>query len=175
MSQFCRVFGYDVKGYTYFLSPDLGSITFTGRLPATGGNRSRSATSVMYAPGKILNFGGPSNGSNIIDINGVTPKVTPSGALAKPRQWVNATVLPNGEVLATGGSKADSAKLSFGASVTGVENRAEIWNPATRKWKVKASGAVPRLYHSTALLAARCYGADRRGRCEWGGGPDQQP
>lgn len=147
-----RVFGYDEKGYTYFLSPNLGSITFTGRLPTTGGNsgnRSRSATSVMYAPGKILNFGGPGNGSNIIDINGVKPKVTPSGKLAKPRRWVTGTVLPNGEVLATGGSKGESADRAI---VTGVENRAEIWNPATGKWKVGASGAVPRLYHSTALL-----------------------
>ncbi len=147
-----RVFGYDEHGFTYFLSPNLSSITFTGRLPTTGGNsgnRSRSATSVMYAPGKILNFGGPANGSNIIDINGAQPKVTPSGLLAKPRRWVNGTVLPNGEVLATGGSQGESADRAI---VTGVENRAEIWNPATGKWTVKASGAVPRLYHSTALL-----------------------
>lgn len=167
------VFGYDVYGYTYFLSSDLGSIAFTGRLPNRGGNRSRSATSVMYAPGMILNFGGPSASSNVIDIRNVTPTVpptvTPSGPLATARHWPNGTLLPNGRVLATGGSTVDTS--SSGASAAGAELRAEIWSPATGKWAVKASGAVPRLYHSTALLLPDARVLVAGGGANGGAGP----
>jgi hypothetical protein len=58
---------------------------------------------------------------------------------------VNGTVLADGRVLATGGSAVVN-------TLTGVNNTAEIWNPATGIWVVGASGATPRLYHSTAIM-----------------------
>lgn len=137
------VFGYDVKGKTYFLSSDLSAITMMA--PLAPGTVGTSSSSALYAPGKILQFGGPTVNSVAIDINGIKPKVTSAGKLSSIRHWVNATLLPNGRVLATGGS-------SVANKLTGVNNRAEIWNPATRQWKVGAAGALARLYHSTALL-----------------------
>jgi len=61
------------------------------------------------------------------------------------RQWVSATVLADGRVLATGGSTVVN-------QLTGVNNRAEIWNPATGLWTRGAPGRRARLYHSGALL-----------------------
>jgi hypothetical protein len=75
------------------------------------------------------------------------------------RQWVSATVLADGRVLATGGSALDN-KLS------GVNNAAEIWNPDTGKWTLGAAGTNARLYHSGALLLP-----DARVLVDGGGAP----
>jgi hypothetical protein len=61
------------------------------------------------------------------------------------RQWVSATVLADGRVLATGGSTVEN-------ELTGVNNRAELWDPATGRWTLGPSGRRARLYHSGALL-----------------------
>lgn len=65
--------------------------------------------------------------------------------MAKRRVWANTTVLPNGEVLVTGGSAfenrdVDSALVS------------EMWNPETRQFRQVASASTFRLYHSISLL-----------------------
>jgi hypothetical protein len=59
---------------------------------------------------------------------------------------VNATVLPDGKVLVTGGSSAP------GNDAAGAILAAEMWDPATGSWTTMASMQVPRLYHSTAVL-----------------------
>jgi hypothetical protein len=108
----------------------------------------------MFEPGKILLFGGPTNRSIIIDMStGDRPRVTPSGSLAGNRFWVNGTLLPDGRVLATGGSTKDSTAVFFDPIDTyGSALAAEVWDPATGVWTPVASAANPRLYHSTALL-----------------------
>ena len=65
--------------------------------------------------------------------------------MSTQRQWVSATVLPDGKVLATGGSEVEN-------QLTNVNNSAEIWNPTTGHWHVGSSGVKARLYHSSALL-----------------------
>jgi hypothetical protein len=113
----------------------------------------------MYDLGKILQVGGngyyndwksPSSAAaTVIDITGIGQgrvTVADTQPMANPRQWGNATVLPNGQVLVTGGSRyadqgGDNAVLP-----------AETWNPATGRWTVGASSALYRGYHSTALL-----------------------
>jgi hypothetical protein len=59
--------------------------------------------------------------------------------------WVNATLLADGTVLATGGSEVANELI-------GVNYNAEIWNPSTGRWTVGAAEDRARLYHSTALL-----------------------
>ena len=54
-------------------------------------------------------------------------------------------MLADGKVLATGGSQVDN-------ELTGVNNIAEIWDPATGSGRRVARRAKARLYHSTALL-----------------------
>ena len=96
----------------------------------------------MFRPGRILQFGGNSNSALVIDINGGTPVVTPTQSMSSQRRWVNATVLADGKVLATGGSQVDN-------ELTGVNNSAEIWNPTTGPGLRGPSEASARLYHST--------------------------
>src|SRR3954470_14234487 len=67
--------------------------------------------------------------------------------MASPRAFHNTTLLPDGSALITGGGTAlDGIDLSKAVFT------AELWNPATETWRTLASAAVPRLYHSTALL-----------------------
>ncbi len=99
----------------------------------------------MYQPGKILKFGGKLNNALIIDVTAMTPQISTTGYLSSGRNWVTATVLPDGRVMATGGSAVSN-------QLVGVNNSAEIWDPTTGIWTVGASGAIPRLYHSFALL-----------------------
>ncbi len=89
----------------------------------------------MYRPGKIVQFGGNSNRTITIDINGASPVVTSSEDMASQRQWVTGTVLADGRVLATGGSTVDN-------QLTGVNNSAEVWDP-TQGTKVPGASVLP--------------------------------
>ena len=57
------------------------------------------------------------------------------------------TMLPDGQVLVTGGETA-----SDGRDLTKSALAAEIWDPATETWTTMAAQQNGRLYHSTALL-----------------------
>lgn len=140
-----RVFGWDAKyGYMYYVTTDgAGTLTRVGTLPSA--YQKYWSSPVMFRPGKILQLGGASKDVGIIDINGPTPVVTAAKPMSSKRKWVTATVLADGRVLATGGSAVPN-------ELTGVNNKAEIWNPDTGNWTVGPSGSRPRLYHSTALL-----------------------
>ncbi|RZU00952.1 PA14 domain-containing protein [Rivibacter subsaxonicus] len=139
-----RVFGYDTFGRMFYINvAGTGTLSLLGTIPAN--YRGQDATSAMFLPGKILHFGGASNGAIVIDINSGTPSISTTQSLSSQRRWATATLLPNGRVLATGGSEVYNEEI-------GVNNSAEIWNPSTGQWSVGASGQVPRLYHSNALL-----------------------
>jgi hypothetical protein len=106
-------------------------------------------SAVMYLPGKILYVGGgrTTASAETIDLN-VTPAAWRwTGSMAYPRRHLNATMLPTGEVLVTGGTSG----TSFNEPSLGVRV-AEIWNPATGVWSKLASSAVNRGYHATSLL-----------------------
>lgn len=114
------------------------------------------AAGAMFAPGRILMAGGGGltaadatpglKSAYVVDINGGGPTFTATSALANARRLSNATVLPNGQVLLTGGT--DSQNLA-GANAVKV---AERWDPATGTWQNGASASIARLLHSTALL-----------------------
>jgi YVTN family beta-propeller protein len=138
-----RVFGYDSSGKMYYVNTTgNGSITAAGQFT---GPTSDNASAVMFRPGRILQMGGNSNGAVVIDINGPTPTVTPTQSMSSMRKLVNATVLADGKVVATGGSTVWN-------EMTGVNYTAEIWNPSTGQWTIGASGNRARLYHSISLL-----------------------
>lgn len=104
----------------------------------------------MYDVGKILvaGGGGSTKTADVIDINGVTPTVTPTGSMAYGRRQNNVTVLADGTVLATGGNSSGAPLVALKAGVY----PAELWSPATGTWRTLASMRVTRQYHSTALL-----------------------
>jgi YVTN family beta-propeller protein len=139
-----RVFGYDTSGKMYFVNHNgTGSLSPAGQISSA--NAGWTSSAAMYRPGKILQIGGNSNGAAIIDINGPQPAITITQSMSSRRQWVSATVLANGKVIGTGGSQTDN-------QLTGVNNSAEIWDPATGSWFVGPSAVRARLYHSAALL-----------------------
>ena len=65
--------------------------------------------------------------------------------MLRQRRLSTATLLADGKVLATGGSRVWNA-------MTDVSYEAEIWNPQTGQWTVGAGAVKPRLYHGNALL-----------------------
>ena len=107
-------------------------------------------SAVMYEPGKILYAGGddPStNTAEVINLNDASPAWRYTGAMAYARRQMNATILPTGDVLVTGGSSAPGFN-----NFAGVVHAAELWSPTTGTWTTLASNQVNRLYHSTSLL-----------------------
>jgi hypothetical protein len=115
-----RVFGFDNTGKMYYVTPGgAGLLTPVGQLP---GATSWTASAAMFQPGRIIQMGGASSAAMVIDINGASPVVTTTQSMSTQRQWVSATVLPDGKVLGTGGSAVEN-------QLNGVNNSAEIWNP----------------------------------------------
>src|SRR6185503_19488792 len=138
-----RVFGFDGNGFMYYVETNgNGSVSNLSQLTNPKG---RDASAAMFRPGKILLFGGSSNGAKVIDITGGTPVVTATATLSTRRRWTTAVVLADGKVLAVGGSDVKN-------ELTGVNYSAEIWNPSTGQWTRGSDGTVPRLYHHTAIL-----------------------
>lgn len=151
-----RIFGFDIKGQMYYVNPDgNGTITLAGILPFPGTVRSadgqsragggRDATAVMYRPGRILVFGGAETRARTLDITGGSPIIGKTDPTSSIRNNAFGTILPDGQVLATGGAEKYN-------ELVGVNNSAETWDPATGRWTIGSSGVMPRLYHSTALL-----------------------
>ena len=106
--------------------------------------------SVMYEPGKVLLVGGgtPTTAmAEVIDLNAAAPRWRLTNPMAFRRKALNATLLPDGKVLITGGSSSD---IFDDPSQAVFE--AEIWDPATESWSTMAPMKTSRLYHSTALL-----------------------
>jgi YVTN family beta-propeller protein len=139
-----RVFGYDSSGKMYFVDASAaGAIASMGQLPSayTGSD----ASAAMFRPGRILQFGGNSNGAIVIDVRSGAPVLTPTQSMSSQRRLVTGTLLANGKVLATGGS-------STWNELVNVNTSAEIWGPDTGTWTVGANGVQARLYHSNALL-----------------------
>ncbi len=70
------MFGYDTNGKMYYVNTaGTGQITMAGQFSSSYAGWTSSAA--MFRPGKILQMGGNSNGSVVIDITGPQPVVTP--------------------------------------------------------------------------------------------------
>ena len=113
------------------------------------GPRDRGS-SVMYDDGKVLVMGGgdpPTNTAEVIDLNASSPSWRLVAPMAFARRMLNATLLPDGKVLVTGGS--------YGAGTNNASTpayAAEMWDPGTERWTTMASAQAVRIYHSAALL-----------------------
>jgi hypothetical protein len=107
-------------------------------------------SSVQFDEGKILVVGGSpidiqaDSSAAVLDM-GKNGHASPTGALNAPRRNLNATVLPDGTVLATGGND-----LNYDQGRT--PKTVEVWDPNTGKWTVLAAQQVSRPYHSVGLL-----------------------
>ena len=71
--------------------------------------------------------------------------------MAVGRRHLNATLLPDGTVLVTGGTSKSGWNIPD--DPTSAVHNAELWDPTTEKWTTLASSSgIPRIYHSSALL-----------------------
>ena len=122
-------------------------------------------SAVMYETGRILVVGGggdigwntpdaqssaPTATAERIDLTAGSPAWQNAGSMSSPRRHLNATVLPDGQVLVTGGTSGGGFDdFSSGAAT----REAEIWNPATpNTWTTLAASSVVRTYHAVSLL-----------------------
>jgi len=112
-------------------------------------------SAVMYAPGKVLVMGGgqdpPAKTAEVIDLNAASPTWRSVGSMQFARRHLNATLLPDGTVLVTGGYSGPGFGF-FDTSPSTAVHAAELWDPATETWSTMARASIPRVYHSAALL-----------------------
>src|SRR6202171_2869357 len=170
------------NGKVFYSGPSTQSRTFdpatntwSGVIATTnyGGGRLYGSSGLLpltpangYTP-KVIIFGGvnPSTGTTeIIDLSATTPAWVNGPSMSQPRIEMNATILPNGKVLATDGSRNDEDGNT--ASLN-----ADLYDPATNKFSSAGANAFARLYHSQALLlpdatVAVAGGNPRRGNYE---------
>ncbi|MGE0640429.1 MAG: galactose oxidase-like domain-containing protein [Thermoanaerobaculia bacterium] len=112
-----------------------------------GGRRAGSA--VLYGPGRILVAGGgatPKASAEIIDVAAESPAFREVGSMAHARRHLDLTLLPDGSVLAIGGTSLPENDARGAVLAT------ELWSPRSETWTTLAPMSVPRLYHSIALL-----------------------
>ena len=140
---------YELPAATWILNLANQTWTSVDATPREGG-------AVMYEPGKILKSGSSSdsgfsgasvNTSFTIDFTSPTPAWQPTASMAYPRAHHNMTILPDGNVLVTGGGTQRD-----GYYVENAVYHAEMWSPVTRSFTTMAAQTKPRLYHSIAML-----------------------
>jgi hypothetical protein len=100
--------------------------------------------SLTYAAGKVLSLRANKK-VQTVNMNTNPPQVSNTGDIDQVRFWANMSVIADGKVLVTGGSRVDT-------ELVGVAYNARIWNPSTGAWTTGAAAAKPRLYHSISLL-----------------------
>ena len=143
-----RVFNAGPQQTSRYLNTS-GTGAWTNGPASTGGLRSYG-TAVMYEPGKVLMVGGndpPRASAEKIDLNLAVPTWQSAGVMHTARRQLNATMLPNGSVLITGGSSGAGFDNASAPVLT-----AERWDPASNTFTELASATRYRGYHSIAML-----------------------
>jgi hypothetical protein len=112
-------------------------------------------SAAMYRPGKVVLLGGslpdfsepPTSSTEVLDLAADIPRWEEGPPMSFARRQHTATLLPDGSLLAVGGSSVRGFTNALGAV-----RHPERWDPDTRSWRTLAPMQEARLYHSTALL-----------------------
>jgi hypothetical protein len=111
-------------------------------LPLTPGNG--------YRPRVMILGGGTTTApatatTEIIDLSAANPQWVYGPSMSAPRIEMDATILPNGKVLALGGSTNDE-------DVTTASLNADLYDPDANAFSPAGTEAFARLYHTVSLL-----------------------
>jgi galactose oxidase-like protein/glyoxal oxidase-like protein len=131
----------------YSGSRNYGTSVLLPLVPDSNGN---------YDP-KVIIMGGHSPATNtteLIDLGaqtptwqweGTNPNFTPNMNMSQGRIQMNAVILPNGKILAVGGSVNDE-------DTSTTSYKADLYDPVSNTSSSASVNRYPRLYHSVALL-----------------------
>jgi len=132
---------------------DLNALTWT----PVGGSQVDGGSTAMYRPGKFLKVGTSTDPDEttrpsqttayVLDATQPSPTWRQVSSMQYARTYHTLTILPDGNVLVTGGGPT-TAPTATGAAIRPVE----LWSPATETWTTLGSMNAARLYHSEALL-----------------------
>jgi len=142
--------GGTTTGTSFVFDPASGNWTASAPITASRSYGSSVLLPLLppnYVP-KVMNFGGGSPATpstEIIDLSMPNPAWAPGPDMSTGRIQMNAVILPNGQVLAEGGSVNNESPDTRGKS-------ADLYDPATNSMRPGGTAAYSRLYHSTALL-----------------------
>jgi hypothetical protein len=143
-----RVFNAGPQQTTRYLDTS-GSGAWSFVANSNFGNRDYGS-SVIYDTGKILIVGGgdpPTATAEVVDLQAPSPSWRYVSPMSTPRRQLNATLLPDGTVFVSGGSKGPG----FDNADAPVYDT-EVWDPVRDVWTPLAPATQYRGYHSTALL-----------------------
>lgn len=115
------------------------------------------ACSVMYDVDKIVYIGGgndavtkrPTAEAEYIDLNKKPWGWKSAGHMKFPRRQHNATILPDGTIFVSGGTRGPGFN---DVSTDGPVHTSELWDPTTKKWAELAAEQADRCYHAVTLL-----------------------
>lgn len=94
----------------------------------------------------IMGGGSPAtNTTELIDLSASTPKWIYGPPMSQSRIEMNATILPNGKVIALGGSLNDE-------DTNTASLNADLYDPISNTFTSAGHNAFPRLYHSNSVL-----------------------
>ena len=134
----------------WIFDPAAGN--WTSSVPTTR-NRSYGSAVILpllppaYTP-KVMAFGGgnpATSSTDIIDLSAASPSWTSGPSMSTGRIQMDAVILPDGTVLAMGGSVNNEAP-------NGPGKTADLYDPVTNTFRSAGTASYSRLYHSTALL-----------------------
>jgi hypothetical protein len=99
---------------------------------------------IMICGGYEKTVDTPTATCEVIDFAASTPAWKPAPTMHYPRAHLNPVILPDGKVLIVGGGYW----YDYDAPV----HNAELYDPATNRWKLLPPQRYGRMYHSSALL-----------------------
>ena len=145
------------KAMNWYGTDGAGSTTPAGTRANDGDSMAGDAAMYDAVAGKILTAGGAANyqgidatsNAHIITIGdpNTAPTVQTIGNMAYQRIFGNSVILPDGTVLIIGGQVYGNPFSDDTAQFT-----PELFNPADNSFTQLAPMAIPRTYHSTAVL-----------------------
>ena len=143
----------DPRSMTWTDVPDLGEVRGGENVVPVPTRTGTSPRAMVIGGADFLARGNPvaHRTTRVFDEREPRKGFQPAPAQKRPRNWPNTVLLPDGSMATFGGGTqigpADGAFTS-----TPQNRRVELWDPATRRWRLGPAQREDRTYHSIAVL-----------------------